>query len=140
MSAEVSTAIVDASVAIKFVIEEDDSDRALTLGLRHSIIVPAIFWAECANILFKKVKEREIAAEAAPLAWAGLRQFRIATATPTMDLDDATFDLSMRLRHPAYDCAYLALARERQVRSTRPTNACSAFSAGSPCRESMHSR
>ena len=111
MSGDAPTVIIDASVAIKFVVEEQDSDRALALALRHTLLVPAIFWTECANILFKKVKTGELPADAAPAAWSGLRQFGITTARQTREMDDDMFVLSSQLRHPAYDCAYLALAR-----------------------------
>ena len=58
MSAEASSAfIVDASVAVKWVVDEQFSDAArLLAGAR--LYAPDLLYIECANILWKKaVKE-----------------------------------------------------------------------------------
>ena len=51
--------VVDASVAIKWFIDEPDSARAVTL-LRHPIAAPDLLAPECANILWKKVGRGEL--------------------------------------------------------------------------------
>jgi predicted nucleic acid-binding protein len=46
--------VVDASLAIKWFIDEPDSAEALAV-LRHPISAPDLLAPECANILWKKV-------------------------------------------------------------------------------------
>jgi predicted nucleic acid-binding protein len=47
----VNTFVVDASVAIKWVIEEDGTPEALALYQRAKLIAPELLVPECANIL-----------------------------------------------------------------------------------------
>ena len=47
-----STFVIDASVAIKWVVEEPGTPEALLLR-RHRLLAPDLLMAECANILWK---------------------------------------------------------------------------------------
>lgn len=49
------TLVIDASIAIKWVVEEDGTDAALGLRSGFRILSPELLIAECANILSKKV-------------------------------------------------------------------------------------
>jgi predicted nucleic acid-binding protein len=49
----VTVFVIDASVAIKWVIDEPGTRQALDL-LRHTLFAPDLLMAECANILRKK--------------------------------------------------------------------------------------
>ena len=105
--------IVDASVAIKWIVDEDGSDAARTLAGRE-MHAPDLIWVECANILWKKTVARDLTlAEAA----IGLKELRLApvSLTPCSHLLDAALMLSGKLRHPIYDCLYLALAVQRKM-------------------------
>ena len=51
--------VVDASVAIKWFIDEPDSGEAVAV-LQHSISAPDLLAPECANILWKKVGRGEL--------------------------------------------------------------------------------
>ncbi len=62
-----SDLVIDASVAIKWVIEEEGTAEALTLRRQH-LIAPDLIIPECANILWKKVRRDELSAEEASLA------------------------------------------------------------------------
>ena len=62
------TFVVDASVAIKWVVAEDDSAQALALRKNSRLIAPDLLVAECANILWKKVQRGEIESQGARLA------------------------------------------------------------------------
>ncbi|HZP66687.1 MAG TPA: type II toxin-antitoxin system VapC family toxin [Rudaea sp.] len=105
--------IVDASVGIQWTIQEPTSARALTL-LDSTIFVPDLFFAECANILWKKVTRKEITVvEARDCAqWLETLDLRVVSMT---GLFRAALALACDLGHPAYDCIYLALARARDM-------------------------
>ena len=45
------TVVVDASVALKWVIEEDGSEAAQALVVRHPLAAPDLLMIECANVL-----------------------------------------------------------------------------------------
>lgn len=104
-----TTLVIDASIAIKWVIEEDGTRDALTLRRKARLIAPELLVAECANILWKKVRREELSGEAASLA-ARLLQGADIELLPTRSLLEAAMRMALDLDHPAYDCLYLALA------------------------------
>jgi predicted nucleic acid-binding protein len=107
----VKTFVIDASVAIKWVVEESGTKEALGLR-RHRIVAPDLLVAECANILWKKVRRKELRQEEAALAARLLARADIALEPMRALLEPAT-RLALALDHPAYDCVYLALAEAR---------------------------
>jgi predicted nucleic acid-binding protein len=100
--------VIDASVAIKWVIEEHGTREALTLH-RHRLFAPDLLMAECANVLWKKARRKELSADEARLA-AGLLQRADVELLPMRPLLESATALAIALDHPAYDCIYLALA------------------------------
>ena len=46
-----NTFVIDASIAVKWVVEEDDTAEALALRRTSKLIAPQLLVAECANIL-----------------------------------------------------------------------------------------
>ena len=109
------TLVIDASIAIKWVIEEDGTPQALIL-LRHAkLIAPELLIAECANILWKKVKRQELSKTEALLA-ARLLQAAEIELMPARGLLEAAARIAIEVDHPAYDCLYLALAIESDCR------------------------
>ena len=106
------TLVIDASVAIKWVIEEGGTREALALRKGHRLIAPDLLAAECANILWKKVQRGELTAQEAELA-AKLLQRADVELMPMRAMLPAALRLAIALEHPAYDCLYLALALER---------------------------
>jgi len=101
--------VIDASIAVKWVIEEEGTPHALALRRRVKLIAPELLVAECANILWKKVGRNELSKEEAVLA-AGLLQTAEIELLPTRLLLEPATRLAIELDHPAYDCIYLALA------------------------------
>lgn len=100
--------VVDSSVVIKWMVEEEGTD--LALGLRqHRLLAPDIVIAECANILWKKVLRNEMALHEAAMAALLLQRAEIDLA-PMRNLLESAFQLAWQLERPAYDCMYLALA------------------------------
>ena len=106
-----NTFVIDASIAVKWVVEEDGTPEALALRQRAKLIAPDLLVAECANILWKKVQRNELSKEEALLA-ARLLQGAEIELLPTRSLLEAAMRIAIDLDHPAYDCLYLALAIE----------------------------
>ncbi len=63
-----NTFVIDASIAVKWVVEEDGTAEAVALRQRAKLIAPQLLVAECANILWKKVQRDELLKEEALLA------------------------------------------------------------------------
>lgn len=101
--------VVDASVAIKWLIPEDDSDEALQFAKEHRLIAPQLIYAECANIIWKKARRGELDAQEAREAALFVDTFDVQTVG-MRELATAALDLSLHLDHAVYDCFYLALA------------------------------
>lgn len=105
--------IVDASVAVKFAIAESGADRARSLLLRREqVVAPDILVSELANALWKKELRGELDPVDRALALqAGLDPFdEFAACAP---LAGRALELAVMLKHPVYDCFYLALAEMR---------------------------
>jgi predicted nucleic acid-binding protein len=104
-----TTFVIDASVAAKWVIDEQGTPEALALRQQAKLIAPDLLLPECANILWKKVQRKEFSKDEAVLA-ARLLQGAEIELVPTRSLCEAATRMSIELSHPAYDCVYLALA------------------------------
>jgi predicted nucleic acid-binding protein len=107
----VNTLVIDASIAVKWVVEEEGTPQALALREQAKLIAPDLLVAECANILWKKVQRTELSTKEAFLA-ARLLQGAEIELLPTRSLLEAAAGIAIELDHPAYDCLYLALAVE----------------------------
>ena len=107
--------VIDASVAVKWLIEEEGTPQALALRGRTRLIAPDLLIAECANIFWKKVQRGELLPAEALLAARVLQAADIELA-PTRSLLEAATRLAIELDHPAYDCLYLAVAIDRDCR------------------------
>lgn len=100
--------VIDASVAIKWVIAEAGTEPALRLRA-HEVCAPDLLVAECANILWRKLRLGELSAREVSLAARLLERAEIDLIPMRRLLDRATA-LAIALEHPAYDAMYLALA------------------------------
>ena len=100
--------VVDASVAIKWLVREEGSDNALCL-LDAKLVAPDLLYAEAANILWKMVRRGQVSADEADQAAYALSQVEIQIV-PARSLFASALRLSVQLDHPAYDCVYLAAA------------------------------
>jgi len=101
------TRLIDASVAVKWVVSEPDSERAMAL-YGGGFAAPDLILVEIANILWKKVRRREIDALQATLGLSELQS--TLDVMPTLSLESRALEIGMALDHPVYDCIYLALA------------------------------
>jgi predicted nucleic acid-binding protein len=111
----VKTLVIDASIAVKWVVEESGTVEALTLRRTAMLVAPDLLVVECANILWKKFQRREMSKEETLLA-ARLLQGAEIELVPSRSLLEAASRIAIELDHPAYDCLYLALAIERDCR------------------------
>jgi predicted nucleic acid-binding protein len=109
----VSTFVIDASIALKWVIEEEGTPEALALRQRAKLMAPELLVAESANVLWKKVRRDELLKEEALLA-ARLLQAAEIELLPARNLLETSLRMSIEIDHPAYDCMYLALAVENK--------------------------
>jgi predicted nucleic acid-binding protein len=107
--------VIDASIAMKWVVPEPGTAEAILVQRRFTLIAPDLLMAECANVLWKKVGRGEISGEEASIAARVLEHADIELVS-VRTLVDASVRLAVGLAHPAYDCAYIALAASQQCR------------------------
>jgi len=117
----VTPLVIDASVAVKWVIEERGTPAALALRDRFKLIAPELLVAECADILWKKVTRNELS-DAEALLCARLLENAGIEIMPTGALLEAATKIAIELAHPAYDCMYLALAVQQHCRFVTADN------------------
>jgi predicted nucleic acid-binding protein len=103
--------VVDASIAVKWVVEEDGTTAALALR-RHKVIAPDLLIPECANVLWKKVVRGELERTEAQIAARLIAAADVELVSMRAQMEQA-LRLAVRMNHPAYDCIYLALAIDR---------------------------
>lgn len=99
--------VVDASVAVKWVLPEQDSDVAALLRL-CALHAPPMFPTEVANVIWRNVAQKRIPADRA-VALAALVESIGVIVHPPPSLP-AVVAAAVDLNHPAYDCEYLLLA------------------------------
>lgn len=107
--------VVDASVAIKLFVAEDLSDNAarlfgvLTTGSAAELLVPDLFYIECANILWKHVRRFGFPVSDARAAIQELGALALASV-PTSELTVRALEIAVAAGITAYDASYVALA------------------------------
>ena len=104
--------VVDASVALKWLVPEEDSDVAdRLLTQSYEIHAPRLLASEVANALWRKVALQGLMdIQEAEVRLESLSSRAIIWEADEMVGVDA-LGIATMLRHPAYDCVYLALAR-----------------------------
>lgn len=107
--------VIDASVALKWVVEESGTPEALALLHGNELIAPDLLVAECSNALWKKAERMELSKPEALFA-ARLLQAARVEMLPMRSLIEAATRFAIELSHPAYDCIYLALAIENRCK------------------------
>ena len=108
------TLVVDASVALKWVVPEAGSEAAQALRAEDAhLIAPTLAMAEIGNVLWKKSMRGEIARGEAVLALR-LALSHFTEFVPLDDLREPALEMAIELRHPIYDCFYLALAQRQR--------------------------
>ncbi|MCY4397770.1 MAG: type II toxin-antitoxin system VapC family toxin [Gemmatimonadetes bacterium] len=102
---------VDASVAVKWFFSEDQRKEArYLLAPRIERYAPDLLLVECANVIWKKARRREIASATPFLDGIAKLSEVIQIQLGTTLLRDAT-ETALRIGHPVYDSLYIACAR-----------------------------
>ncbi|MGE3778886.1 MAG: type II toxin-antitoxin system VapC family toxin [Pirellulaceae bacterium] len=102
------TIVVDASVALKWVLHEEGSEAAERL-LDEELIAPSLWLVEAGNALWRRSTRGEISAAEAQERLSELFNAPVTTVALEEDVI-AAVRLAAELDHPVYDCLYLALA------------------------------
>lgn len=105
-----SDVVIDASVALKWFLDEPGSDEARRLSLLK-LHAPALLLAECGNVLWLKTKAGDYSEKDAHSILRALSGSPVSIA-PDHSLARPALELAVKLGHPIYDCMYLALSRE----------------------------
>jgi predicted nucleic acid-binding protein len=101
--------VVDASIAIKWLLEEDDTDKAIAFADGNALIAPDFLLLECANVLTMKVRRGLLHSHAARELFATLLSGKTEFLSSRDFVDDAQV-LALQLKQSSYDCLYLAIA------------------------------
>lgn len=101
--------IVDASVAIKWLVNEPDSDVASQLLFDQQLFAPDLLTIEVANALWSMVRRKFVVVDIAASAMTAFSEADIEFRS-LMGLPASALRLALELAHPVYDCIYLALA------------------------------
>ena len=110
------TLVVDAGVAVKWIVKEPGNEAARSLfDLADPLIAPDWLLLEAASTLWRKIKTSELLFVHAERHLDDLPHFFSRLYESSTLVADA-FKLSYQLRHPVYDCLYLALARREECR------------------------
>lgn len=107
--------VIDASIGVKAVVEEPESERVEAL-LAHlagnpspRFYVPELFYVECANILWKYVRRFGYAEQEASDGLALLRSLNFVVI-PIITLIEPALQIAMHHGISAYDACYVALS------------------------------
>lgn len=109
----IQAAVVDSSVALKWVVEEPDTPQAESLATAQ-LQAPDLLLVECANALWKKVIRQELRPSEAFEALTRLHRAPLRLESTRPLLPEA-LSLAVDINHPIYDCLYLSLARGRDL-------------------------
>ena len=101
--------IVDASVAVKWLVEEDLSEAATRLATHDDLVAPDILDLEVAQTLTRKVRQRLLPQSAAEELWVDFARATVRRVAWQGHAQPA-LALSFRLRATFVDCLYLAIA------------------------------
>jgi predicted nucleic acid-binding protein len=112
----VTRLVVDASVAIKWLVPEDHSlDAIAVLDQTDEVFAPDLIWLEIGNALWKRVRRKLLTANEA----GGLiRDFEALGVKiyPSKPLMDEALGIAITYDRTVYDSVYLALADEQGCR------------------------
>ncbi len=104
------TLVVDASVAVKWFVQEPLRDEARNLIRGNDLLcAPDILFAEIANVGWRLVTRGDVGRD---LALGMVTQVGdpFSSIVSSSLLCERAFDMALTLGHPAYDCMYLACA------------------------------
>lgn len=110
--------VIDASVALKWVLNEDGSQEAQALlnvgAQRAPMAAPDFLWTECANVIWLSIRRERIASRSASAAFA------LIDAAPIEKIESrpllpSAIQIAIELGCSPYDCLYLAAAQSERA-------------------------
>jgi predicted nucleic acid-binding protein len=103
--------VVDASVALKWVLQEPDSHAAgALLRIEPDLVIPDFWLGEATNVLWLQVRRKPLTPDDAREGLALPRTQVPPTPTADMDLHEVALEPGMAINHSTYDTLYLAFA------------------------------
>jgi predicted nucleic acid-binding protein len=109
------TIVVDASVALKWYVAEEDSGAALALLTSgERLIAPDLVVAELRNGAWRLVRRGELRKEQLAIIARGVPE-AFAALHGSAALATRAAALALELNHPVYDCFYLALSEAQSA-------------------------
>lgn len=105
--------VIDASVTLKWILDEPGTEAALAL-FGDELIAPELWLAEAANALWRHVRLGEASIVEALARIDELANAPVASVSMGPYMRRA-LQMAMEMRHPVYDCLYLALAEDRRT-------------------------
>jgi len=103
--------VVDASVALKWVLEEPDSHLAQALAeSEEELLVPDFWLNEATSVCWLQVRKGKWSADEAREALALLRDQVPPTPSGDLALHDVALDIGLAINHSTYDTLYVAFA------------------------------
>ena len=119
---EIRPAVIDASVALKWLVPEPGSSAADALYDRleqegAAVYVPDLFWSETASALWRLTRERHalLSPDEARALFVALRTAPVRT-DPVEPISAAALEIALATGATPYDAAYVALAEARNAR------------------------
>ena len=105
------TLVVDASVGLKWVLQEADSPLAERLARSDvDLFVPDFWLNEACNVLWLQVRRKLFTPNEALEALALLRAQVEPTPTAELSLHDVALEIGLAVNHSTYDTLYVAFA------------------------------
>lgn len=102
--------VVDASVAIKWFIEEDNANDAIELlGKDYELHAPDLLFLEVDNVLCKLIRRGFLSADEGFDIHDNILFFPIRSY-PSQNHQEEAFNMAIETKRSVYDCLYLALA------------------------------
>ncbi len=110
--------VLDANIALKWVLAEPDSAKARRLrdefqAAIHELLAPDVFQVEVAHALTRAERQGKIAVGQAAILWSDVMSTppRLERPGPIMP---RAIDISSQYRQGVYDCLYVALAEREK--------------------------
>lgn len=109
------TIVIDASVAVKWILPEAGSPAAAALREQDTdLTAPSLVAAEIGNAIWKAVQQGALD-RSDGLAGIETALIWFQSVIPIEELRVRALALAIELRHPIYDCFYLALAERENA-------------------------
>jgi predicted nucleic acid-binding protein len=107
--------VIDANVAVKWVLPEADSHLALALRSKSALFAaPSLLIEEVGNVAWQRARRGELSHDQA-IDFVRVTTGLVPLIVPVTDLYEDALRLAIDLDHPIYDCFYIALAIRNQA-------------------------